>query len=69
MGESTCGDKDEDWDINWEEWMVDISRGEDPTASEGISYLSLQKALPSILNNNAGQALLSSPRTIRQHRL
>eukprot|EP00957_Ditylum_brightwellii_P064422 4889460-Ditylum_brightwellii.AAC.1 len=35
-GESTCGDEDEDWDVDWEEWMVNISREEDPTASEGI---------------------------------
>eukprot|EP00957_Ditylum_brightwellii_P159716 12156240-Ditylum_brightwellii.AAC.1 len=67
MEESSCRDEDEDWDIYWEEWMVDISQEEEPTASEGISHLSLQKGLPSILNNNAGQALLSSPRTICQH--
>eukprot|EP00957_Ditylum_brightwellii_P088055 6707710-Ditylum_brightwellii.AAC.1 len=47
--------------------MADISRKEASTAYEGIGHLSLQKALPSILNNNTGQTLLSSPRTIRQH--
>eukprot|EP00957_Ditylum_brightwellii_P018822 1414610-Ditylum_brightwellii.AAC.1 len=35
-GESTYDDEDEDWDVDWEEWMVNISREEDPTASEGI---------------------------------
>eukprot|EP00957_Ditylum_brightwellii_P001757 134926-Ditylum_brightwellii.AAC.1 len=69
MEESTCGDEDEDWDVDCEEWMADISREEASKAYEGIGHLLLQKALPSILNNNAGQALLSSPRTIHQHRL
>eukprot|EP00957_Ditylum_brightwellii_P107122 8173171-Ditylum_brightwellii.AAC.1 len=29
----------------------------------------LQRALPSLLSNNAGQALISVPQTVRQHRL
>eukprot|EP00957_Ditylum_brightwellii_P156415 11904781-Ditylum_brightwellii.AAC.1 len=64
-----CNDKEDDWDINWEEWMEDIAREKDTDANQAHMASNLQRALPSLLSNNAGQALISVPRMVRQHRL
>eukprot|EP00957_Ditylum_brightwellii_P094439 7190995-Ditylum_brightwellii.AAC.1 len=59
----SCGDEEDDWDINWDEWMEDIARENDTDANQAHMALNLQRALPSLLSNNAGQALISVPQT------
>eukprot|EP00957_Ditylum_brightwellii_P169330 12888090-Ditylum_brightwellii.AAC.1 len=66
---SSCGDEEDDWDINWGEWMEDIARENDIDATQAHMASNLQRALPSLLSNNASQALISVPRTVQQHRL
>eukprot|EP00957_Ditylum_brightwellii_P093662 7132336-Ditylum_brightwellii.AAC.1 len=65
----SCGDEEDDWDINREEWMDGIARENNADANQALMASNLQRALPSLLSNNAGQALISAPRTVRQHRL
>eukprot|EP00957_Ditylum_brightwellii_P138716 10573719-Ditylum_brightwellii.AAC.1 len=62
-------DDEDDWDIAWDKWMSDVDVNGDQDITTEPLHLLLQKALLSILSTNAGQALLSAPRTIWQHRL
>eukprot|EP00957_Ditylum_brightwellii_P119505 9117855-Ditylum_brightwellii.AAC.1 len=49
--------------------MDDIARENDLDATQARMASDLQRALPTLLSNNAGQALISAPQTVQQHRL
>eukprot|EP00957_Ditylum_brightwellii_P075038 5702400-Ditylum_brightwellii.AAC.1 len=49
--------------------MDDIARKNNADDNQAHMASNLQRALLSLLSNNAGQALISAPWTERQHRL